>query len=121
MVQRTPAAQRLRRRRHAVLGPGGRASWSAKPSNINSLISLYNPYLGAYGAEPWPSCPITPQRPPLAQRHARRDGAAEIAPEIPLKRTLILLAVLLLPLRGLAQSAPNPTLPTQKLTIVGHD
>jgi len=38
-----------------------------------------------------------------------------------LKRTLILLAVLLLPLRGLAQSAPNPTLPTQKLTIVGHD
>jgi len=38
-----------------------------------------------------------------------------------LKRTLILLAVLLLPLRGLAQNAPNPTLPTQKLTIVGHD
>ena len=38
-----------------------------------------------------------------------------------MKRTLILLAVLLLPLRGLAQNAPNPTLPTQKLTIVGHD
>jgi len=37
-----------------------------------------------------------------------------------MKRTLILLA-LLLPLRGLAQNAPNPTLPTQKLTIVGHN
>jgi uncharacterized membrane protein (UPF0127 family) len=37
-----------------------------------------------------------------------------------MKRTLILLA-LLLPLRGLAQSAPNPTLPTQKLTIVGQN
>jgi len=37
-----------------------------------------------------------------------------------MKRTLILLA-LLLPLRGLAQNAPNPTLPTQKLTIVGQN
>jgi uncharacterized membrane protein (UPF0127 family) len=38
-----------------------------------------------------------------------------------MKRTLILLGVLLLPLYGLAQNAPNPTLPTQKLTIIGHD
>ena len=37
-----------------------------------------------------------------------------------MKRTLILLA-LLLPLRGLAQNAPNPTLPPQKLPIVGHN
>jgi uncharacterized membrane protein (UPF0127 family) len=34
---------------------------------------------------------------------------------------LCVLAVLAWPGHGLAQSTPNPTLPTQKLTIVGHD
>ncbi len=41
-----------------------------------------------------------------------------------MKRTLMLLAllgVLALPGGGMAQSGPQPPLPTQKLTIVGHD
>ena len=34
LVQKTPAAQRLCQRRHAALGPGGRAPSSAKPDNF---------------------------------------------------------------------------------------
>ncbi len=49
-------------------GPGGRAPWSAKPPKFNSLISLYNPYLRAYGALPLDPAGASRPQTPLALR-----------------------------------------------------